>query len=134
MKEFKETESGFQDLDVYKLAFQLSSEIFNETNNWPKAEIYALTDQIRRSSRSVCANLAEGYRHKNQTNYFVNKLRTCDGECSETLTWLDIAKECKYINNELYASLRHKYLRVGSMLGKMIENPQKFIRTVNEKK
>ncbi|MBL0342556.1 MAG: four helix bundle protein [Bacteroidetes bacterium] len=132
MEEFKENEDGFKEMDVYKLAFQLASEIFKETNNWPKAEIYSLTNQIRRSSRSVCANFGEGYRQRIQTKLFVHKLRICDGECSETLIWLDFAKECRYINEELYASLKRKCLRVGSMLGKMIQNPEKFNRVVRK--
>ena len=133
MEEFKEKENGVKELDVFKLAFQLANEIFNESNNWPKAEIYALTDQIRRSSRSVCANLAEGYRQKNHTKLFVYKLRICDGECSETLTWLDVAKECRYINEVQHTALKHKCLRVGSMLGRMIENPEKFLPSVSRK-
>ncbi len=71
---------GFKDLNVYKLAYKLAMEIFEMTKNFPKGETYALSDQIRRSSRSVCANLAEGYRKRKYPKHFISKMLECDGE------------------------------------------------------
>ncbi len=130
--EIEEKEDGFKKMDVYKLAFQLANEIFKETNHWPKAEANEIIDQIRRSSRSVCANFGEGYRQRVQIKLFVHKLRICDGECSETLIWLDFARECGYINEKQHGAFKHICLRVGSMLGAMILNPEKFIPTAKK--
>jgi four helix bundle protein len=119
-------EQGFKELDVYKLAFELANEIFKVSKKWPREEIYSLTDQIRRSSRSVCANFGEGYRKRIYPKLFIKKLWDCDGECSETLIWLDFSLECNYISENEHKSLYERYERVGSMLGAMILNPQKF--------
>ena len=88
---------GFKDLMAYKKAFQLACDIFEVTLKFPKEEKYSLTDQIRRSSRSVCANLAEAYRKRDYLKHFLLKLTDCQGENSETLVWLDFALNCHYI-------------------------------------
>lgn len=118
--------SGFQTLDAYKLAYPLAMEIFNVSKSFPKLEVYSLTDQIRRSSRSVCANFAEAFRQRFYTANFVRILTICDSECSETIVWLNFALDCEYINRETFDTLCNGYNRVGELLGGMIKNPEKF--------
>jgi len=118
---------GFKDLNVYKLAFELAIEIFQITKNFPIEEKYSLTDQIRRSSRSVCANLAEAYRKRRYPKHFVSKLTDCDAEASETIVWLDFSLSCGYISETVFNDLLEKYNNVGKMLNSMIVKPDKFI-------
>ncbi|HET6528311.1 MAG TPA: four helix bundle protein [Balneolaceae bacterium] len=118
---------GFKGLTVYKLAYRLAMEIFELSKSFSKEEKYSLTDQIRRSSRSVCSNLAEGYRKRIYPNHFRSKMTDADGEASETQVWLDFAKDCKYINAEIHQKLYFEYQEVGKMLGSMIKNPKKFL-------
>src|SRR5438270_3280646 len=87
---------GFRDLKVYQLAYQLAMEIFHESKSFPPEEKYSLTDQIRRSSRSVASNIAEGYRKKRYAKMFVSKMADADGEATETQVWLDFARDCGY--------------------------------------
>ena len=117
---------GFKDLKVYQLAYMLAMDIFHITKNFPKEERYSLTDQMRRSSRSVCANLAEGYRKRIYPKHFISKLSDCDAECSETLVWIDFSYNCGYINEQTKNELSQKYSEVGKMLGYMIQNPSRF--------
>ncbi len=116
----------FQELKAYQKAFALAMEIFVFTKDFPKEEKYSLTDQIRRSSRSVCANLAEAYRKRNYPRHFVSKLSDSDGENSETMVWLEFALACKYINSELYEKLSSENREIGKLINYMILNPQKF--------
>ncbi len=118
--------SGHKDLRVFQLAYKLAMEIFNITKTFPKDERYSLTDQIRRSSRSIAANIAEGYRKRQYPNAFAAKMADADGEATETQFWLDIAKDCGYINCETHERLIADYAEVGKMLGHMIQNPGKF--------
>lgn len=101
-------------------------EIFEITKTCPKEERYSLTDQIRRSSRSVPANIAEGYRKRQYPNAFANKMSDADGEATETQVWLDVSKDCGYISLERHQYFISSYSEVGSMLGYMIQNPTKF--------
>ena len=101
-------------------------EIFVITRTFPQEERYSLTDQIRRSSRSVPANIAEGYRKRQYPAAFANKMSDADGEATETQVWLDVSKDCGYINLENHLRLMADYKEVGSMLGNMINNPEKF--------
>lgn len=117
---------GHKDLIVYKKAYAAAMEIFKETKNFPKEETYSLTDQIRRSSRSVCANIAEGYRKRIYPKHFVSKLSDSDGECAETMVHLDFAKDCGYISEVKYKLIIEEYLQVGKMLGSMMNSPEKF--------
>ena len=119
-------EEGFKSLNVYKIAYKLAMEIYNLSKSFPKEEIYSLTDQIRRSSRSVCTNIGEGYRKRNYPKHFSSKMTDADGECSETIIWLDFAKDCKYISIAKHKELHSQYQEVGKMLGSMIDNPGKF--------
>jgi four helix bundle protein len=117
---------GFESLKVYQLSFKLAMEVFEISKTFPREEMYSLTDQVRRSSRSVCTNIGEGYRKRVYTKYFVAKLIDVDGECSETLIHLKFALNCRYINEENYSNFKLKYEEVGRMLGAMIREPEKF--------
>jgi len=117
---------GFKSLKVYQLAYLLAMEIFEMTKTFPKEEKYSLTDQIRRSSRAVCANIAEGYRKRQYPKHFSSKHSDADAEASETTVWIDFSKDCQYISVEKQESLNTRYEQVGRMLGSMIRNPEKF--------
>ena len=118
---------GHRDLKVYQLAYSLAMEIFNISKRFPKEEIYSLTDQIRRSSRSVAVNIAEGFRKRQYPKMFVNKLSDSDGEATETQVWLDFALDCGYLSADVHEALTGKYQEVGRMLGSMMATPEKFI-------
>ena len=117
---------GFRDLRVYQLAYDLAMRIFRESKCFPPEERYSLTDQIRRSSRSVSSNIAEGYRKRQYPNAFVSKMADADGEGAETQGWIDYARDCGYWSAELAAELTSGYEEVGRMLGSMIAHPEKF--------
>ena len=104
------------DLDVYKLAFETAMEIFEISKSFPKEERYSLTDQIRRSSRSVCANLAEGWRKRKYIAVFINKLTDAAQEAAETQVWLEFALRCKYITQNIFEKLNDKYEHTFAML------------------
>jgi four helix bundle protein len=116
-----------KDLRVYKRAYDLSMEIFTISKTWPAEEKFSLTDQIRRSSRSVCANLREAWAKRRYEAHFVSKLTDADGETADTDTWLDYALDCGYIVADEHARLTEENLAVGSMLGSMLNNPQPFV-------
>jgi len=94
-----------EDLEVFQIAYEASMEIYRLTLGFPKVEQYALTDQIRRASRSVCANLAEAFRKRKYPKYFVAKLIDCEGEAAEVQVWLKYSRNCEYISDENYLSL-----------------------------
>ncbi len=119
--------ASVRDLDVYQTAFDLAMEIFRASRQFPAEEKYALTDQIRRSSRSVCANLREAWAKRRYVNHFISKLSDCDGESGETGAWLDFAFECGYLSEPLYKKLTDENVRIGQMLGGMIKNPSGFL-------
>jgi four helix bundle protein len=102
-------------------------EIFHASKGFPNEERYALTDQIRRSSRSVATNVAEGFRKRRYPNMFVSKLADADGESTETQVWLDFARDCGYLIRERYRQLTDGYEEVGRMLGGMMAHPEKFL-------
>jgi len=116
----------FKELIVYKKAFKLAMEIYEISKKFPKEEKYSLTDQIRRSSRSVCANIAEAYRKRLYIKYFVSKLTDSDAENSETVVWLDFALECNYLEKEFHSRLLQETDEIGRLLNFMIQNPEKF--------
>ncbi|MDX1672519.1 MAG: four helix bundle protein [Balneolaceae bacterium] len=118
---------GYKDLIVFKKAYKLAGKIFLLSKAFPVEERYSLTDQIRRSSRSVCVNIAEGYRKRIYPNHFRSKMSDADAECSETIVWLDFALECRYITMEQHNMLINQYNEVGKMLGAMIKHPDKFV-------
>ncbi len=116
----------FKDLIVYKKAFKLAMKIFNITKNFPKEEIFSLTLQIRKSSRSVCSNISESYRKRQYPNHFVAKVSDADMENSETQVWIDFAFECGYINKDMEKSLLKEASEIGCLLNDMIEYPEKY--------
>lgn len=116
-----------KDLDVYKKAYALSMDVFCASRSWPIEEKYSLTDQIRRSSRSVCANLREAWAKRRYEAHFISKLSDCDGENSETNTWLDYARDCGYISHDQHAELAQVVTEIGKMLGSMLNNPGPFL-------
>ncbi len=109
-----------RELDVFKLSFKYAMEIFRISKSFPKEETYSLTDQIRRSSRSVSANIAEAFRKRRYVKFFVSKLTDCEGEAAETQVWLDYALECNYIDKETHHNLDKEYDRILGMLVNMI--------------
>ncbi len=115
-----------KDLDVYKLAYEQAMDIFSLSIKFPKEEKYSLTDQIRKASRSVCANLKEAWSKRRYIAHFTSKLTDCDGENGETETWVDFAKDCKYIGVTDYNRLIERNQRVGQMLGNMINKADVF--------
>jgi four helix bundle protein len=118
---------GHRDLKVYQLAYKLAMQIFHESKCFPSEERYSLTDQIRRSSRSVTSNIAEGYRKRQYRNAFLSKMADADGEGAETQVWIDFARDCSYWSPELACQLTTGYEEVGRMLGSMIAQPDKFV-------
>ena len=120
------TSQGFRGLRVYQLAFRLAMEIFHESKKFPLEERFSLTDQIRRASRSVPANIGEGYRKKQYLKMFVNKMSDADGEATETQVWIDFAEACGYISADLQMRWSEGYKEVGRMLGSMISHPERF--------
>jgi four helix bundle protein len=117
---------GHKDLKVYQLAYKLAMEIFNESKRFPIEERYSLTDQIRRSSRSVATNIAEAFRERRYRNMFVNKLSDSDAEATETQVWLDFSLDCGYLSRASYEKLLKGYEEIGKMLGSMMSTPEKF--------
>lgn len=116
-----------KELEVYKKAYALAMDVFSLSRSFPAEERCALTSQIRRSSRSVSMNLREAWAKRRYEAHFVSKLTDCDGECNETDTSLDFAKDCGYITDEQHANLTEINRRVGKMLGAMILNPAPFL-------
>ena len=122
------TAENFRNLTAYKKAFALAMEIFQVSKKFPKEEKYSLTDQVRRSSRSVCSCIGEGYRKRQYPAHFVSKTSDADSENSETRVWLDFAKACNYITDEVWVDLENRAAEVGKLLNHMIENPNKYQR------
>ena len=118
--------SDFRSLLAYSKSFELAMDIFNISKLFPKEEKYSLTDQIRRSSRSVSANLAEGYKKRIYPALFLLKMTDCLGENSETQVWLEFAFHCNYIENEKYQEMYKKNDEIGKLLLYMYNNPEKF--------
>ncbi|MBW2648732.1 MAG: four helix bundle protein [Deltaproteobacteria bacterium] len=116
----------FRDLDVYRRAFDAAIEIFQITGGFPSEEKISLVDQIRRSSRSVCANLAEGWRKRKYIAVFKNKVTDSMQEASETQCWLEFCLACKYIDRDTFNKLDNEYEQLISMLNSMEMNAKKF--------
>jgi four helix bundle protein len=108
-----------QDLEVYKLSFETAMKIFEITKSFPLDEKYSLTDQIRRSSRSVCTNLAEGWRKRKYKAVFVNKLLDAAQEAAETQTWLEFSLRCNYLKSDVFDELYESYEHIFAMLNNM---------------
>ena len=116
-----------KDLEVYKKAYKLAMEIFQLSKQFPAEERFALTSQIRRSSRSVCLNLREAWAKRRYESHFISKLTDCDGENSETDSSLDFARDCGYLTDQRHNELNQLCGEVGRMLGSMIKNCTPFL-------
>jgi four helix bundle protein len=115
-----------RELEVYKLAFETAMEIFEISKKFPNEERYSLTDQIRRSSRSVCSNISEGWRKLRYKAVFLNKLSDSAQEAAETQTWLEFALACNYINEKIFNKLDEKYEHIFAMLITMERKVESF--------
>jgi four helix bundle protein len=124
----------FHELRVYQLAFDCAVRIYEVTERFPSVERYSLTDQIRRSSRSVCANIAESWRKRRYANHFVSKLSDADGEAAETCVWLDFALRFGYISADTHQELSDNYNHVCSQLAIMMSEPGKWALTSDSKR
>ena len=116
----------FRDLKVYQKAFESAMKIFEITKTFPIEERYSLIDQIRRASRSVCANLSEGWRKRRYELVFKNKLTDSMQEASETQCWLEFSLACNYIDQDTFAVLDNEYEQIIAMLNSMEMNSKKF--------
>ena len=117
---------GFKELLAYQKSFQLPMEIFELSKSFSSEEKYSLTDQIRRSSRSVSANISESYRKRRYVNHFISKLTDSDAENSETNVWLQFCLQCNYITKETFDNLNDRSIEIGKLINYMINNPNKF--------
>jgi len=118
--------TSHRELKVYRLSFDLGMELFAITKAFPKEEIYSMTDQIRRSSRSVSANISEAFRKRRYPKNFVSKLSDSEAEAAETQVWLDYALAWQYITKESYDKLIQQYEYVIGMLVNMSSHPEKW--------
>lgn len=117
---------SFKTLLAYQKGFDLAMEVFHISKTFPKSEQFSLVSQIVRSSRSVCSNIAEGYRKRQYEKHFKSKLSDADSENSETQLWLDFALACEYISNEKRIELQNKSEEIGKLINYMMNNPDKF--------
>ena len=115
-----------RELDVYQMAFESAMRIFEISKSFPVEERYSLTDQIRRSSRSVCANVTEAFRKRKYQKAFISKLSDAEGEAAETQTWLDFCVKCRYIDQETYERLNTDYDFIIGKLVNMARFPEKW--------
>ncbi|MFQ5779945.1 MAG: four helix bundle protein [Nitrospiria bacterium] len=126
MIEKKREIKHFRELEVYQRAFKMAMNIFEITKRFPNEEKYSLVDQIRRSSRAVCSNLAEAWRKRRYIAVFKNKLTDAMQEASETQSWLEFCLACKYISEEMFKELDTEYERIILMLNAMEKRGDKF--------
>lgn len=120
--------NSYRELEVYKLSKQMSFEIFELSKSFPKEEIYSLTDQIRRSSRSVGAQIAESWAKRKYEKHFISKLTDADGEQQETQHWIDTAFDCNYISEGQRGYFLSKYAEIGKMIQVMINKSSQFCK------
>jgi four helix bundle protein len=120
------TIKSYKELDVYRRAMDVAMEIFQITKAFPSEEKYSLVDQIRRSSRSACANIAEAWRKRRYVAAFINKLSDAETEACESQVWIEFCKRCGYINERDATRLDDQYDHIMTQLIKMIENPDKW--------
>ncbi len=117
---------GFADLLAYQIALQMQQEVFEITRKFPREEMYSLTDQIRRSSRSVGAQIAEAWAKRRYEAHFISKLTDADSECLETLHWIETARRCRYLADEQAAHFAGQYDRLGRLIAGMIAKASAF--------
>jgi four helix bundle protein len=123
---------GHEELAVYQMAFQAAMRIFEVRKGFPREEVYSLTDQIRRSSRAVCSNIAEAWRKRRYEAAFVSKLNDAESEAAETQTWLRFAMECGYLSQEIGQELHQTYDYIIGKLVNMIVNPTPWLLKRND--
>nr|MDZ8058413.1 four helix bundle protein [Nostoc sp. EkiNYC01] len=123
----RESFKNHRDLEVYQMAFNTAMQIFELSKKFPVEEKYSLTDQIRRASRSVCANFAEAWRKRRYEGAFIAKLSDSEAEAAETQTWIEFAVQCHYIDVETGRNLYKAYNSILGMLVTMIHNSDKWI-------
>jgi four helix bundle protein len=116
--------SAYEDLDAFKLSYELAKQVAIITRGFPREELFGITSQLNRSPKSVCVNIVEAYRKKQYPRHFLSKLSDADGECSETIVWLSMCNDLNYIPEHKYLELKDGYSRIGRMLGKMMQNPE----------
>ena len=126
--ELNDYAGNVRELNVYKKAFDTAMEIFEVSKRFPREERYSLTDQILKSSRSICANLSEAWRKRKYKAVFINKLTDCAQEAAETQTWLQFALRCKYIDNDLFSKLDERYEHIFAMLITMERKAESFCK------
>jgi four helix bundle protein len=119
--------SSFKDLRVYKLAFETQQGILDISKRFPREERYALTDQIRRASRSIGANISEAWQKRRYVAHFISKLTDADGDQAKSQPWLDTAAACYYIPDYQRKAVLEKCLRIGQMLGTMMAEPESSV-------
>jgi four helix bundle protein len=117
---------GYNDLKVFQKSYASAMEIYELSKSFPPKEKYSLADQIRRCSRSVSVNIGEAYRKRIYPKHFVSELSDSDGEGTETMIFLDFAKDCGYISKLEHKKLIENYTEIGKMLGGMMQYPEKF--------
>jgi four helix bundle protein len=122
MTEKRQPIRSYRDLEVYNLAYTSAMEVFRATKQFPPEERFSLSDQIRRSSRSICANISEGWAQRRYENKFKNRLNDAEGSATETQTWLDFAKDCGYIKPQFHTEMAANYDRIAAMLYRLAEN------------
>jgi four helix bundle protein len=125
---------SFKDLEVYKLSRKLSKDIFNISKKFPKEKMYSLTDQVRRSSRSVGAQIAEAWAKRRYEKHFLSKLTDADAEQQETQHWIETANDCTYLSEEMTTQLLKQYITLGKMLGSMMNKSDIFCNESHWKK
>jgi len=119
--------SNYKDWLAYQKAYQLAMQVFVVTKDFPPEERYSLTDQFRRSSRSVCANIAESYKRRKYPNHFISKLNDAEAENAETQVWIDFSYDCKYLSQEKTTTLSSLNEEVSRLLHYMENHPEKFL-------
>jgi four helix bundle protein len=120
----------FRELHVYQGAFEAAAAVFELTKRFPAEERFSLSDQMRRSSRSVCANIGESWRKRRYPAAFVSKLSDADAEATETQVWLDFALQCGYIAEQTHRDLSVRYDHIAAQLVKMMSAPEQWCNGV----
>ena len=118
---------SYKELKVYLNAFHAAMEIFHGTKDFPRSEMYSLVDQMRRSSRSVCSNIAEAWRKRRYKAAFIAKLSDAESEACETQVWLEFALECGFLDREITKSLDERYEKIQGQIVRMINNADKWL-------